>query len=144
MNFNSPKELLLHYGKINAITRGRISAANHAFVAERITAGDKVGGYEVSVSSKPTGEIVHSNSKAVASTEKIIADIGLPSRDELTTEAYCFVGQSRKPVGMREVCANCRASLTYCRCEQPYFRLDFDATTPVYFKDRVTAFKKGW
>lgn len=144
MHFNSPKELLLHYGKIDAIKRGRISGANHAFIAERIADNDTVAGYESATSSKPTGAIVHSNAKATVSTEKIIADIGLPARDELAIEAYCFVGQTRKNVGMREVCSNCRASLTYCRCEQPYFRVDFDATTPVYFKDRTTLFKKGW
>lgn len=144
MQFNSAKELLLHYGKIQAITRGRISAANHKFIAERLSAGDAVGGYEAKVSSKPTGEVVHSNAKAPVSSEKIISDIGYASRDERETQAHVFWGGKKKSVGMRECCANCRASFTYCRCGNSSFRVDFDTIAPVYFEARTTPFKKGW
>lgn len=144
MQFNTAKELLLHYGKIQAITRGRISADNHKFIAERLSAGDVVGGYETKVFSKPTGEVVHSNAKAPVSTEKIIADIGFPTRDERITQAHVFRDGKKKSVSLREVCSNCRASLSYCHCTTPQFRVDFDATAPVYFEARTTPFKKGW
>lgn len=116
-NFASPKDLLLHYGKIEKIGRGRISAGNHAFIAERIAAGDKVGGYEAKVSTKPTGEKVHSNATAPVAGEKVISDITY--RFPIDTPAHLFYGGKKFRVSMREACRNCRVSLVQCHCGRP-------------------------
>lgn len=145
MNFSSAKECLLHFGKIEKITRGRISAGNHEFIAERIALGDTIGGYEVKVSTKPTGDVVHSNAKSTASGEKIISDIGTARYDERQTQAYYFFDGKKKPIGMREVCANCGSSFTYHFCDTPLYRtLDNEQPVPVYFGVRTTPFVKGY
>mgnify|MGYP006193491169 CR=1 FL=1 len=145
MHFSSAKSCLLHYGKIKEITRGRISADNHAFLAERLGHGDTIAGYESVVSTKPTGQTVHSNKNAPVSTEKTIADIGTARYDERETEAYYFFDGRKVGVSLRECCANCRASFSYHVCDNPTFRtLDIPTPTPVYFGARTKPFKKGW
>jgi len=139
-----PKEILLRDGKITAITRGRISRENHEYLASLAAKGEKIDGYEVKVSSKPTGEKVFSNGTAPVSTEKQIADIGPARFDERETEAYYFEGGKKIGISLREVCSNCMGSFSYHKCDSPVYRVDFDRTTPVYFGERKTPFKKGW
>lgn len=111
------KQVLLKHGKIAEITRGRISADNHSFLAGLVANGEKIEGYEPKVSTKPTGEKVNSNSKSVATGEKVIADFSL--RYPLDTPAYYIWKNLKKSVSMRECCGNCRVSLVQCTCGAP-------------------------
>lgn len=143
-HYASAKDCLLKHGKIQEITRGRISAVNHKFLADRIAQGDTIAGYEVQVSTKPTGQTVHSNKVAPVSTEKVIADIPFPTRDENALEAFIWYDGKQKDIGIRTICTYCRASYTYCPCPTPGHRVDTDAIAPVYFKERKTPLKTGW
>lgn len=112
-----PKEVLLKHGRIQAITRGRISAENHAFLADLAAKGEKIDGYEVSVTSKPTGEKVYKNAAAPVSTEKVVSEYTL--RYPLDTPAHAFIDGKKVTVSMREACWNCGVSLVQCSCDQP-------------------------
>src|SRR3954471_1053971 len=116
MRFSSPKDALLHYGKIQAITRGRISSANHEFLAEKVAAGDVIEGYESAVVIKDTG-VVFKNVEAPVSNEKVIADFSL--RFPVDTPVHAYLDGKRLNVSMREVCGNCRVSLVQCTCGVP-------------------------
>lgn len=112
-----PKEILLRDGKVTAITRGRISRENHEYLASLAAKGEKIDGYEVKVSSKPTGEKVFSNAKPPVNAEKIISDIVY--RFPLETPAYYFQDGKKVNVSMRTACCNCRVSLVQCTCGAP-------------------------
>lgn len=112
-----PKEVLLKHGRIQAITRGRISADNHKFLADLAAKGEKIDGYESVVTSKPTGEKVYKNAQAPASTEKVVAEIHY--RYPLDTPAHAFIDGKKVSVSMKEACGNFRVSLVCCSCGQP-------------------------
>ena len=144
-HFNSAKDCLFHYGLNDKIGRGRISASNHAFLAEKIASGDSIAGYESVESSKTTGEKVFRNAHAPVSSEKIIADIGPATRDETELKAYVFDGGEKNyTLGMRDICHQCGNSFTYCHCRTPQRLVDDNRLAPVYFERRTTPFKRGW
>lgn len=113
-SFSSPKDALLAYGRIDAITRGRISKDNNAWLNERIAAGEfTVSGIVVKSSTGPTPE-----PERVKSSETGVVDVRPPTRDEKAMQA--FIGKD--DIGMRAVCENCTSSLNYCPCESPRVR----------------------
>jgi len=115
--YSSAKDCLLKHGKIAAITRGRISADNHAFLASCIANGDTVNGYEAKESTKPTGEKAYSNAKPALTNEKVISDFTY--RRSIDTPGHMFYGGKKFSVNMREICGHCRVSLVQCYCGVP-------------------------
>lgn len=119
--------------------RGRISLAAIERCKELAAQGWKIEGYEVSQSalSAPVVEKVK-----VLTGEKVIADIGNPSRDENQWEAYANVNGKLVSIGMRAVDNVCGNSLTYCFCRTPMVWVDGDSRVMVNFKPRTVP-RKG-
>ena len=111
--YASPKEALLDHGRIKAVTRGRISSENHAWLEEQIAAN---------VFSITGVKVVKNADKPVAvksvngPTEKVIAEFTILYHKD----AYHAEGvKDGKTYGMAEVCNNCRVSLVQNVCENP-------------------------
>jgi hypothetical protein len=110
------KEALLAAGRIQAITRGRISLDNHAWLKAQHDAG-------VRFSDWPKGEVVVNVDKPAEvrvvrdpklNGEKVIAEFTIIyPRDDYKAVA------GNKVYGMAEVCNNCRVSLVQCHCDSP-------------------------
>lgn len=115
--FATPKEALLDAGKITAITRGRISRDNHAWLdaekaAGRIAITDSVPKRTPSVKSdKPAPK----TEKQAPTSGKYIADIVIL----FDKHDYHAVGNDGTVYGMAEVCNTCRVSLVQNMCEHP-------------------------
>lgn len=120
------KEALLKAGKIQAITRGRISKDNHAWLAEQVAKGVKFSDYgenkvslvKSSPKQRPATKTV-SLVKAKSSVDDtgdsgIYSDLVRYHRDE-----YKAVALDGKVYGMAECCNNCRVSLVQCACGNP-------------------------
>lgn len=138
-----PKEALLKGGRIQAITRGRISAENHAWLAQKAGEGWAIDGYTIKKPETPnTAPVVE---KSERRDPGAIVDIPDEARSENDWQAYRHEDGKPVDVGMRECCNTCRASLTYCRCETPKVWVDVDAEAVVYFKPRTTPLpKRRW
>lgn len=138
-----PKEALLKGGRIQAITRGRISAENHKWLAEMAGKGWQIDGYTVTKSTTPdTAPVVE---KAERRDPNAVVDVPDESRPEHLWIAYRHEDGKPVHIGMREACNVCRASLTYCRCEHPRVWVDFETEAVVYFKPRNTPLpKRRW
>ena len=145
MNFNSPKDALLHYGKIEKISRGRISQTNHEFLAERVKAGDRISGYTPEVIKSDStsaikkarpGTIRNSAPKAVG---KEIADLPDECRPERYWEAFC----DTQVVGMRTCCNLCKNSLCYCFCPVPKVYVD-NKEVAISFRQRKTPVERWY
>lgn len=114
--YHTPKEALLDAGRIQAITRGRISADNHAWLNAEIEAKRiRITGATVIKSETAKGTKRVSVKAVNAASEKHIADVTIlyDKRD------YHAEGNDGKTYGMAEVCNNCRVSLVQNQCEDP-------------------------
>lgn len=138
-----PKEALLKGGRIAAITRGRISADNHAWLASKAAEGWAIDGYTVTKSTTSgTGPVVE---KAERRDPNAVVDVPDEARAEDLWIAYRHDDGKQVDVGMRTCCNVCRASFTYCRCETPKVWVDVDREAMVYFKPRTTPLpKRRW
>lgn len=115
----SAKQALLDAGRIKAITRGRISLDNHAWLKSQYDAGmrftDWPKGEVVVAAETDDRKVVRVKRDPVANGEKVIAEYTiLYPRD-----AYKAVGDDGKTYGMAEVCNTCRVSLVQNLCEYP-------------------------
>lgn len=70
--------------------------------------------------SEKTGDLVVKRSASMSNT-KTIPDVPPETYPEDKFTAYEFVNGNRKRVGMREVCNNCRVSLSYHWCSEPTY-----------------------
>lgn len=110
--YATPKEALLDAGRIKAITRGRISRENHAWLEEEISSG-RIAISNVEVVKTETKTAVKSIN---APTEKVVPEITILYHKD----AYHAKGvNDGKRYGMAEVCNNCRVSLVQCQCGRP-------------------------
>lgn len=103
--------------------KGRLSGAAIERCKELAAQGVKIEGYEVSSSS--TVEKVKADPNAVV-------EIPEAFHDETALRAFTSEGE----IGMRTVCNNSGASITYCPCGQHRVWVDFDREGVVYFKPR--------
>lgn len=114
------KEYLLQEGKISAITRGRISNDNHAFLKKAWEGGVRFsdwapkGESPTADSSKPKRES-SAVGKGTSSQPKTIAEIHIPF-PESEYIAFERRGGKRHLRSMRSACTNCRVSLVACGC----------------------------
>lgn len=134
------KEYLLSKGKIDAITRGRISRDNHAFLLSEVQRGIKIDGYTPVEVTKASGEKSIKNTQKV-STEKVVSDLPPERYFEESTEAYAFVDGKKHPVGMRTVCNTCGVSFTYHYCNNPKAYVH-NQSVDVTFTKRTTPLKR--
>lgn len=107
------KQALLEAGRIEAITRGRISLANHAWLKEQYDNG-------VRFSDWPKGEVQTNSDNEVRVIKKAepidnYAEVIYTYPEHM----YRAIGTDNKEWGMREVCNNCRVSLVQNHCENP-------------------------
>lgn len=135
-----PKEALVKDGFLPAGAdrkRGRLSLDAIERLKDLASAGWEIEGYEVTDTPDATGAAVVDK---VKTDPNAIADLPPMTRDENTTAAFTINGE----VGMRTVCQNCRASLTYCPCPHPQVWLDHTQTGVVVFKQRTSPLKRKW
>lgn len=133
------KEYLLEQGKIDAITRGRMSNANKEFLAQAAEAGVQFSDFKATETTNASGEKVIKNSAPRAGTSQI---------DNINEEFVRFAGPSggiaqantvwktmlngkevNKPDkdghgGLKTVCNNCRYSLVGHTCNSPTITID--------------------
>lgn len=119
------KEWLHANGHIDKVGRGRISLENHARLKAAHDEGVRFSDWpkgEVTVSSTPaTSEAPAKVQARVArsvssSTEKVVVD---PLITYPADKFRAVVKGTNKPVGMAEVCNNCRVSLVGHACKNP-------------------------
>lgn len=108
--YATPKEALLEAGRINAITRGRISGDNHKWLEAEIAAS-RIAISNTTVIKTDTKVAV----KSVGSAVKDIAEFTILYHKD----AYHAEGPDGKRYGMAEVCNNCRVSLVQNQCLNP-------------------------
>ena len=114
---DTAKQALLKAGRIKAITRGRISLDNHAWLKAQHDNG-------VRFSDWPKGKVEVDTSapnvvrvKRDPMVEQRIYDTIVYTFDEKYYRATN--SDTGAHVGMREVCNNCRVSLVQCHCGKP-------------------------
>lgn len=123
----SAKQALLDAGRIKAITRGRISLDNHAWLANEAKNGRKFSDWPKGkvVSSPVTKTGNHTKVRVVRdpnlTNEKVIHDIHYtyPESDYEAFNAVTGKPLGGKYGGMREVCNTCRVSLVAHGCQNP-------------------------
>jgi len=108
-----PKEALLKGGRIEAITRGRISAENHAWLAERAAEGWVIDGYTVKAATEATPATVE---KTTTTNVKVVAEAYI--RYPLG-KYRAFTIDDHTEVTMRAACFNCHYSLVGHLCDEP-------------------------
>lgn len=111
------KEYLLKQGKINGITRGRISKDNHAFLISAVKNGASIEGYSVSTARVEKTEPVVS--KVALSNEKVIHELVPYRYTEEAYQAYEFDGGKKVIRSLRSACNKCGYSLVVCYCAEP-------------------------
>lgn len=120
----------------NKVTRGRPSKQYIEWAHTLVALGWRIKGYSSTSTAVSTGEREVKVTKEIRRDPNAVLDVPDPARDEADwrAEATSREGKTVK-VGMREVCStpHCRASLTYCRCGTPTYRVDFDYVSPVRF-----------
>lgn len=110
--YASPKEALLDAGRIKAITRGRISTDNHAWLEAEIAA-NRIAISNVTVVKsvdKPVAVKTNNNSSVKEILEYTIY---------WHKDAYHAKSTDGRVWSMAEVCNNCRVSLVQCLCGHP-------------------------
>lgn len=130
-----PKEALVKDGFLPAgseNTRGRLSGAAIARCKELVALGWDIEGYANSSTPNSTPTAATVERVKVETGVKTIADIGPALRDETALIAR-FQG---KTIGMRDVCAQCGNSFTYCPCTNPVKWIDSDTVGAVTFHPR--------
>lgn len=129
-----PKEALVKDGflpKGSENKRGRLSGDAIERCKALAAQGWDIEGYEVSRSTGPTATAPTVTKTKVVTGEKVIADIGNPTRDE--TQFIAKV--NGRTIGMRDVCT-CGNSFTYCWCETPTAWVDGAGPYAVTFHPR--------
>ena len=111
-NYASRKAALLDAGRIQEITRGRISRENNAWLDEQIIAGNfTVSDISLKASTGPTPAppTVQRHSQT---SETGVVEVRNPTRD-------LYALDCNADTGMKGVCLTCGSSYTYCPCEFP-------------------------
>lgn len=124
---DTAKQALLKAGRIAAITRGRISLDNHAWLKSQYDNG-------VRFSDWPKGEMVVD--KTTPGKVRVKRDPAVVEQRIYDTIVYTFDEKYYRAtnsntgahVGMREVCNNCRVSLVQCHCDKPTVLGDIPVT----------------
>lgn len=112
--------------------RGRLSREALVRLDELSKQGWDIDGYGNSIVEKATRK---------DKSETTVLEFGdLPPETRPESEWQARSGNVE--IGMRTVCNNCHASLTYCHCEMPKVWLDFDREGVVSFKPRTTPLKR--
>lgn len=119
-NYASPKAALLAAGRIDAITRGRISKANNDWIDEQLANGAfTITGMTVSkpkaIDSSKAKDIKPTVQREKTTNEKWIPDVTIIYHKS----AYHAVANDGTVFSMAEVCNNCRVSLVQCGCGSP-------------------------
>lgn len=110
------KEWLKANGHVKEVTRGRISTANHALLAQAVADGVKLSDYAPKEVIGTKGETRVKNVSPIAATgEKVIREL-LITYPEDSFKAVQLDGKER---GMREVCHTCHVSLVGHVCAEP-------------------------
>lgn len=121
----SAKQALLRAGRIAAISRGRISLDNHAWLKGEYDRGVRFTDWpkgEVQTTKSETGTTeVRVKRDPAESTAKVIYDIGDFRFPENKFEAYEFIDGKKRRVSLRECCNTCRVSLVNHACDEPTY-----------------------
>lgn len=108
------KEALLKAGRIKAITRGRISGDNLAWIAEQEKSGVRFN--DAAPAKRVNAPVKRNKGLAPAKEEEsLIPEIHILYPKNM----YKAVANDGTVYGMAEVCNNCRYSLVQCHCGHP-------------------------
>lgn len=112
------KEYLLKHGRIDAITRGRLSLENTAFILEAVRNGEQIDGYSVS-----TGPVKGIEApvikKELVTNEKVIAEIPPYRFEESDFKAIEYTDGKKFERSLRSACILCKVSLVGHYCDEP-------------------------
>jgi len=125
-------DFLLLTGRIEKITRGRMSSENKAFLAEAVAAGVKFSNFTPTEAVNSSGNTVIKNTSPRASSnidnfaEEFVRYPGAHGGIYGANEVWKVTLPNGKTLptpngmgGLRETCANCRLSLVGHMCQTP-------------------------
>lgn len=133
------KEYLLEQGKIDAITRGRMSNANKEFLAEAAASGIQFSDFKATETTNASGEKVIKNTSPRLGTsqidninEEFVRYPGPSGGIAQANTVWKILGPNGKEVnkpdkgghgGLKTICNNCRLSLVGHMCNTPVITL---------------------